>query len=49
MISAAIGRVVDRLPLWGRVIFYVITVLGSVYFIAHYGFLRFLLRMIFSP
>jgi hypothetical protein len=27
----------------------VLTVLGSVYYIAHYGFLTFLLRMIFSP
>jgi hypothetical protein len=25
------------------------TVLGSVYYIAHYGFFSFLLRMIFSP
>jgi hypothetical protein len=27
----------------------VLTVLGSVYYIAHYGFFTFLLRMIFSP
>jgi hypothetical protein len=49
MISAAIGKVVDRLPLWGKVIFYVLTLLGSVYCIAHYGFFHFLLRVIFSP
>jgi hypothetical protein len=49
MISTAIGKVVDRLPLWGKVIFYVLTLLGSVYCIAHYGFFHFLLRVIFSP
>ena len=49
MISAAIGKVVDRLPLWGKVIFYVLILLGSVYCIAHYGFFHFLLRVIFSP
>jgi len=49
MISAAIGKVVDRLPLWGKVIFYALTLLGSVYCIAHYGLFHFLLRVIFSP
>lgn len=49
MISAAIGKVVDRLPLWGKVIFYILTLVGSVYLIAQYGFFHFLLRVIFSP
>ena len=49
MISTAIGKVVDRLPLWWKVIFYVVTLLGSVYCIARYGFFHFLLRMILSP
>jgi hypothetical protein len=49
MISASIGKVVDRLPLWGKVIFYVLTLLGSLYCIAHYGVFHFLSRMILSP
>ena len=34
MISAAIGKVVDRLPLWGKVIFYVLTVLFFISYCA---------------
>ena len=49
MISAALGKMVGRLPLWGNVIFYALAELGSVYCIAHYGFFHFLLRMILSP
>jgi hypothetical protein len=49
MISAAIGKVVDRLSCWGKVIFYVLTLLGSMYCIVHYGFFHSLLRVIFSP
>jgi hypothetical protein len=49
MISAAIGKVVDRLPMWGKVIFYVLTLFGSVYCIVHYGFFHFLLRVLFTP
>lgn len=49
MISSAIGKVVNKLPLWGKVIFYVLTLAGSVYCIAHYGLGSFLLKMIFSP
>ena len=49
MISTALGKVVDKLPLWGKVIFYVLTLILSVYRIAHYGFFHFLLSVIFSP
>jgi hypothetical protein len=49
MISAALGKVVDRLPMWGKVLFYVLTLLVSAYCIAHYGFFHFMLRVIFSP
>jgi hypothetical protein len=49
MISSVIGKLVDRLPQWGRFIFYELTAVGSVYYIAHYGLGRFLLRTIFSP
>ncbi len=49
MISSALGKIVDKLPLWGKVIFYVLTLILSVYCIAHYGFFHFLLRVILSP
>lgn len=49
MISSAIGKVVDKLPLWGKVIFYVLRLAGSVYCIARYGLGSFLLKVIFSP
>ena len=49
MISAAIGKVVEKLPPWGKVIFYCLTLAGSVFCIVHYGLFHFLLRVIFSP
>ena len=49
MISTAIGKLVDKLPPWGKFIFCGLTVVGSGYCIARYGLLRFLLRVIFSP
>jgi hypothetical protein len=45
----AISKSIDRLPTWAKLILMLVTVLGSVYYIAHYGFLSFLLRVIFSP
>jgi hypothetical protein len=39
----------DKLPPWGKVIFFGLTAIGSVYCIARYGLAHFLLRMIFSP
>jgi hypothetical protein len=48
-ISRAISRAADKLPKWAKLICVVFLVLGSVYYIAHYGFFSFLLRMIFSP
>jgi hypothetical protein len=48
-ISGAIGKLFDKLPLWARLIWVALTIVGSVYCIAHYGFLHFLLRVIFSP
>jgi hypothetical protein len=44
-----IGRAIDRLPTWAKVIFWAFTVVGSVYCIARYGFWSFLLRVIFAP
>jgi hypothetical protein len=44
-----ISRAIDKLPIWAKLIFYGLTVLGSVYCIAHYGFWSFLLHALFSP
>ncbi len=46
---ASISRAIDKLPTWAKLILIVFTVLGSVYYIARYGFLSFLLHVIFSP
>jgi hypothetical protein len=48
-IMESISRAIDKLPTWAKFILMVFAVLGSVYYIAHYGFFSFLLRMIFSP
>lgn len=48
-ISRAISRALDRLPRWANVILVVVVVIGSIYYIAHYGFFTFLLRMILTP
>ena len=48
-ISRAISRVLDKLPRWVNSVLMVFALLGSVYYIVHYGFISFLLRMIFSP
>jgi hypothetical protein len=44
-----ISRAVDRLPTWAKFILAALTVVGSVYYIARYGFLTFLLKAVFSP
>ncbi|MGA3130981.1 MAG: hypothetical protein ABSD59_09285 [Terracidiphilus sp.] len=49
MISKALDKVFDKLPAWAKLICALFLVLGSVYYIAHYGFLTFLLHAIFSP
>jgi hypothetical protein len=49
VISTALGKLVDKLPLWAKVIFYVLTLILSGYCIAHYGLFHFLLRVISSP
>lgn len=42
-------KVFDRLPTGARVVFAVLILVGSIYWIAHYGLVSFLLRVIFSP
>ncbi len=44
-----VSRAVDKLPTWVQLILAVIAVAVSLYYIAHYGFFSFLVRMIFSP
>ena len=48
-ISRALDRFIDKLPRWAKVILMVLVVVGCVYYIAHYGFLTFLLKAILSP
>ena len=48
-IMGSISRAIDKLPPWVKFILMVFAVLGSVYYITHYGFFSFLLHMIFSP
>ena len=49
MISTALGKLFDKLPVWGKVIWVAVTIVGSVYLIAEYGLFHFILRLIFSP
>jgi hypothetical protein len=44
-----ITRSIDRLPGWVQAILFALAAIGGVYYIAEYGFWRFLLRMLFSP
>jgi hypothetical protein len=49
MISTLYGKIFDKLPKSGKVIFIAIAVVGGVYSIRQYGLADFLLRVIFSP
>jgi hypothetical protein len=49
MISGFIGKLFDKLPKWGRVIWVVLTIVLSAYCVYRYGFFHYLLRVIFSP
>lgn len=44
-----VSKALDKLPTWLQVILVVTAISVSVYYIAHYGFFSFLVRMIFSP
>jgi hypothetical protein len=48
-VMGLISRGIDKLPPWAKFILIVLTIFGSVYYIARYGILTFLLRVIFSP
>jgi len=43
------GKVVDKLPTWAKVIFHVFVAVVSLYCIRQYGLGSFLLRVIFGP
>jgi nitrate reductase NapE component len=43
------SKALDKLPSWAKFIFMVFAVFASVYYISHYGFLSFLLNMLFKP
>ena len=43
------SQLIDRLPLWVKLICLAFIVIGSVYFIDRDGPIAFILKMIFSP
>jgi hypothetical protein len=49
MVSKLFDRLWDKLPTWAKFIFAILTILGSMYYIAQDGFWTFLLHVIFSP
>jgi hypothetical protein len=49
MISRLLDKAFNKLPAWAKVIFVALTIVGSIYCIARYGFFSFMLHAIFSP
>lgn len=49
MIGEWISKAIDKLPRWAQLIWLALLVIGSVYYIAHFGFWTYLLKVIFSP
>jgi len=48
MFFKAFDRVWNKLPIWAKVIWVVLTIAGSAYMIAQDGFGYFILRVVFS-
>jgi hypothetical protein len=48
-VLGTLDKFFDKLPLWAKLAFFVLTIVGSVYYIARYGLGSFLLHAIFSP
>jgi hypothetical protein len=46
---SVVSKAIDKLPTWVHVIFVVVAIPVSVYYIAHYGFWSFVLHVLFSP
>ncbi len=44
-----VSRALDKLPAWVQLTLGLIAVPLTIYYIAHYGFWHFVLRMILSP
>lgn len=44
-----VSKAIDRLPPWAKMIPAVLTVAASVWYIARYGLLTYILTVIFSP
>ncbi len=44
-----VSRAIDKVPTWAKVVLGVVAIVGSVYYVAQYGFWTFILHAIFSP
>jgi hypothetical protein len=49
MFEKAVDKRFDKLPSWAKVTCATLTIVGSVYCIARFGFFHFLLRVFLSP
>ena len=49
MITAALGKIFEKLPAWAKLIWAAVGIVASVYLIREYGLFHFILRLIFSP
>jgi hypothetical protein len=45
----SVSKIIDELPAWAKVVLCALTLIGSGYCIAHYGFWSFILHVIFNP
>lgn len=49
LISGVVDKLIDKLPAWAKPVLVAVTLLGSVYCVVRYGFLSFVLHVIFRP
>lgn len=49
LISKAVDKLIDPLPMWAKFILAALMVFLTVYCIARYGFFSFVLHVIFGP
>jgi hypothetical protein len=49
MLSSLYGKIVEKLPTVGKVVFAALAIVGCKYCIGRYGLAGFLVRVIFSP
>jgi hypothetical protein len=43
------SQLIDKLPLWAKLICLIFLIIGSVYYIDRHGIVTFVLKVIFSP